>query len=156
MKDVFGHELDWHTTDGAPPMGALCCRGFALTYTFLDYDAAYKAAIAGKSTYTRQDGTEAPIIADVLTVGPALRLVGVVDRNPFAAEGTVERCPPRKIWRCVYNNESNDYRCDIYEKRPSMCVKYPSNTPSGRCEFTTCASTHCPAHSSKQGDDHAV
>jgi Fe-S-cluster containining protein len=144
MNDIFGKQLDWGTHDGMPPRGGHCCRGFALQHAFLDYDASYRSAVAGGATYIRQDGVEVPNIADVLTVGPAIRLVGVVDRNPFDADAT--RCQPRKVWRCVHCREDNGFLCNIYDQRPAMCRAYPGNAPSKRCEFTTCQSTHCPAH----------
>ena len=148
MKDVFGKELNWGTKDGKPPVGGHCCRGVALAYPFLDYDASYKAAAAGKTTFIRQDGAESYLIPDILTVGPMIRLVGVVDRNPFDEDAT--RCQPRQIWRCIHCNEANGFRCDIYDKRPQMCRKYPANAAGGRCEFLTCGSTHCPNHPSKE------
>ena len=149
VNDVFGKPLEWATKDGCPPAGAHCCRAVALSYPFLDYDASYKAAVAGNTTFTRQDGAESGLIPDVLTVGPMIRLVGVVDRNPYDPD-SVERTVPRKVWRCVHCNEDNGFRCDIYANRPQMCRSYPTSAPEGRCEFRTCGSVHCPNHPSKE------
>jgi Fe-S-cluster containining protein len=146
--DVFGKPLDWGTKDGKPPVGAMCCRGVCLSHPFLDYDASYKSAVAGRKTFCRTDGVESYNIPDVLTVGPMIRLVGVVNRDPFGVRPDL--CPPRKVWRCIHANEANDFRCDIYEKRPQMCRMYPANVEGGKCEFKTCGSVHCPNHPSHE------
>jgi Fe-S-cluster containining protein len=148
MNDVFGKALNWGTADGRPPTGAHCCRGVALAYPFLDYAAAYEAAINGRTTFTRQDGALSELIPDILVVGPMIRMVGVVDRDPFGNNPTL--CVPRKIWRCIHCIEADGFRCAIYDKRPQMCRTYPADTPGSKCEFRTCGSTHCPNHPSRE------
>jgi Fe-S-cluster containining protein len=147
MIDALGHELDFGTSDGLPPRAAHCCRMVFFAHTFQDFARSYDAVEKGLETYTREDGTVAPVVRDVLTIGPMIRMVGVVDHTPTYDE--MPRGEPRKLWRCIHANESNDYLCDIYERRPHMCRLYPANAPDGKCEFHRCQSTRCPDHPSK-------
>ena len=144
MIDALGHPLDFGTADGLPPQSGQGCRMVFFAYTFQDFARSYDAVKAGRTTYTREDGVEAEVVKDVLTIGPMIRLVGVVDHIPTYDD--MPRTEPRKLWRCVFANAVNDFRCDIYERRPGMCRLYPQNAKDGKCEFTNCGSMHCPDH----------
>jgi Fe-S-cluster containining protein len=135
--DIFGKPLDYGTPDNDPPAAGHCCRAVALWWPFIDMHNAYEAVKRGEATFIRSDGVESPIIEDILTIGPMIRLVGVCAGSPLATEKWTE---PRKVWRCIYNGPAPDFKCMIYDRRPQMCRRYP---PNGKCEFTECKSQVC-------------
>jgi Fe-S-cluster containining protein len=135
------------------PLGGHCCMCLTLYWTFMDLATSYKSAIAGGTTFVRPaTGETVPNVADILTIGPMIRLVGVCDENPL----TGDKCdPPRKIWRCIHNRP--DFTCAIYDKRPLMCRKYPGQQAGGDvsksdnvCQYTYCQSLDCPGHPSQR------
>jgi Fe-S-cluster containining protein len=143
--DVFGKALDWGTKDGAPPIGAHCCRALTLFWTFNDLAASYEAARRGEKQFKRPDtGQLVDNISDIETIGPMLRLVGVCNANPLEPTGKFDE--PRKVWRCIHAREDNGFRCAIYDKRPKMCRTYPVNVLGSVCQYHSCQSTFCPDH----------
>jgi Fe-S-cluster containining protein len=130
--------LDFGTPSNEPPTSGQCCRALALGWSFLELDASYKAAVAGKETFTLASGKEVPLIPDILTIGPMIRLVGVCEGNPLGGGKYHE---PRKVWRCIHSQP--DFTCGIYDRRPAMCRTYPMNLPLGKCEYLGCQSTLC-------------
>jgi Fe-S-cluster containining protein len=109
--------------------------------------------MAGMTTFIRPEtGETAPVVADVLTIGPMIRLVGVCSENPLGGEKFPE---PRKVWRCIHNMD--DFTCTIYDRRPLMCRSYPQLQAGGDvsktdnvCQYTYCGSTACPGHPSQR------
>lgn len=142
--DIHSKPLDFGTPGNVKPAGGHCCKCLMLFWTFYDLNASYNSAKAGGTTFKREDGTVVENILDVLTIAPMLRLVGVVNENPLSGGAG---CEPRKVWRCIHCNETNDFKCDIYDRRPMMCRAYPGQSlgnEDGRCQYPYCQSVDCP------------
>ena len=151
--DIHDKPLDFGTPENVKATGGHCCRCLVLYWTFNDLAASHASVLAGKKTFVRPDnGQEVENIADVLTIGPMVRLVGVCSENPLGGEKFPE---PRKVWRCAHNKA--DFTCAIYDKRPTMCRAYPGMQAGGDvskkdnvCQYTYCQSTECPGHPSQR------
>jgi len=150
--DIFGKPLDFGTKDNSKPTGGMCCQCLVLFWTNADLKASYEAASAGEHTFVRpESGERVQTIADILTIGPMLRRVGVCDENPLTGDKFPE---PRKVYRCAHQRE--DYTCAIYDKRPAMCRAYPETTldqSSHSCQYRHCGSVDCPGHVANEKHD---
>jgi len=136
---MISKQLDFGTPNNEKPKGGHCCRAFTLFWTFEDLAEAYNAAMRGETKFTRPaTGEHLDLPDDIIIIGPMLRLVGVCDVNPLSG---IDIGEPRKVWRCIYQRE--DCSCMIYDKRPAMCRRYPSD---GECSFKDCQSTDCPGY----------